>query len=87
MPTITRTPAYFREIAKAMRAQGWEEGLPPNRHPGGMTLSKQGITAFYYRTPDEPDRGVLRIYGECGNMTDHQADTGSFIDITDRLSG
>ena len=87
VPTITQTPEFFRGIARALRAGGWTEGLPDNRHPGGKALARQGMTAYYYRHPDIPGRGVLQIYGECGNVGDHRGDTAGFIDITDRLAG
>ena len=85
VPSITETPAYFRRIAAAMVARGWHEGLAPNRHPGGRTLAKDGVTAVYYRSPDIQDRGVLEINGECRNMTDHSLDTVGFVDVTEQL--
>lgn len=87
VPTIAETPAYFRRIAAAMRARGWSEGLPPNRYPGGKILTKNGVSALFYRNPDVPGRGVLEISGECRNMTDHRLDTTGFVDITADLGG
>jgi hypothetical protein len=86
VPSITRTPAYFREIVRLMAGIGWAEGLPPNHHPGGKLLTKQGVSAFVYRSPDLTDRGVLQLYGECRNMTDHRADPAGFVDITRMLN-
>lgn len=86
VPSITKTPAYFREIVRAMSRKGWTEGLPPNHHPGGKLLTKQGVSVFVFRSPDLTDRGVLQIYGQCRNMTDHTADPAGFIDISDLLS-
>lgn len=85
VPSITETPAYFRRIAAAMVARGWHEGLAPNRHPGGRTLAKDGVTAVYYRSPEVQGRGVLEINGECRNMTDHSLDTVGFVDVTEQL--
>lgn len=85
VPSITETPAYFRQIAAALRARGWTEGLKPNDHPGGKVLAKDGMSALFYRNPDVPGRGVLQIYGQCRNVTDHTTDTAGFVDITDRL--
>jgi hypothetical protein len=48
-------------------------------------LVKDGVIALYYRHPDIQGRAVMQIYGECRDMTDHQADTAGFIDITGRL--
>ena len=85
VPTITETPAYFREIARSLTARGWTEGLGPSHHPGGHTLVKDGVAAVYYRHPDLTRRGVLQIYGECRNTTDHRLDTIGFTDITGEL--
>jgi hypothetical protein len=84
-PTITATPAYFREIARALTKRGWAEGVPPGRHPGGHTMVKDGVTAVYYPHPDIPRRGVLQIYGECSDMTDHRSDSTGFTDISGQL--
>jgi hypothetical protein len=87
VPTVAETPVYFREIARAMEARGWHEGLPPGRRPGGHTLAKGGLIAVYYRDPDVPGRGLLQISGECRNFTDHQDDPPGFVDITSELQG
>ena len=85
VPSITETPAYFREIARSLTARGWTEGLPPGHHPGGHTLVKDGVAAVYYRHPDLTRRGVLQIYGECRDTTDHQLENIGFTDITGEL--
>lgn len=85
LPTVAETPEYFRRIAAAMRANGWVEGLPLNEHPGGVTLSKDGVSARYHRNPDVPGRAVLRIYGECRNVTEHRDDPTGFVNITAEL--
>ncbi|MCH9722717.1 MAG: hypothetical protein K0U67_11735 [Actinomycetia bacterium] len=87
VPSITETPGYFRRIAAAMKSRGWREGLPPNRHPGGRTLARDGMTAVYYRDPDIPGRGVLQISGECRTLTDHRTDDAGFVDVTGQLRG
>lgn len=87
VPSITKTPAYFREIVRTMSRGGWTEGLPPNHHPGGKLLTKQNVSVFLFRSPDLTDRGVLQIYGECRNMTDHTADPNGFVDISGTLNG
>lgn len=87
LPTITETPEFFREIARVMMSRGWSEGLPPNRHPGGRTMAKDGMTAYYYRHPDIPRRGVLQLSGECRKTTDHRADSSGFLDISGQLYG
>lgn len=86
LPTIRETPAYFREIARNLAKSGWREGVPPGHHPGGKTLSKDGVAAVYYRHPDVPGRGVLQIYGECRNVADHRFDDSGFLDVTRELT-
>lgn len=87
VPSVAQTRAYFTEIARAMTARGWREGLPPGRHPGGHTLVKDGLYAVYYRDPDVSGRGLLKVYGECRNMTDHRLDTSGFFDVSSAVEG
>jgi hypothetical protein len=87
VPSVAETPAYFRQIARAMEAYGWREGLPPGRHPGGRTLAKGGLIAVYFRDPDLPGRGLLKISGECRHFADHRDDPPGFVDITSQLQG
>ncbi|MCW1960202.1 MAG: hypothetical protein KIH64_016985 [Mycobacterium sp.] len=87
VPAVAQTRAYFAEIANAMVARGWREGLPPGRHPGGRTMVKDGMYAVYYRDPDLPGRGVLKLYGECRNVTDHRQDTTGFVDVSGEVGG
>lgn len=87
VPDVVGTRKLFRQIAQTMNTQGWRTGLPPGRHPGGWTLAKDGVTAIYYRDPDQQGRGVLRIYGECRNLVDHRLDGAGFIDVSAELSG
>ncbi len=87
VPRVAETKAYFDEIQQAMAAAGWRKGEPPGRHPGGRTLAKDGLVAFYYRHPDLAGRGELQIYGECRNVTDHRFDSNGFVDVTADLPG
>lgn len=86
LPTIRETPAYFREIARNLSTAGWREGVPPGHHPGGKTLSRDGVAAVFYRHPDIPGRGVLQIYGECRDVADHRFDDTGFLDVTRELT-
>lgn len=87
VPDVVGTRALFRQIATTMSKQGWRVGLPPGHHPGGWTLAKDGVTATYYRDPDQDGRGVLRVYGECRDVSDHRLDGADFMDVTRELSG
>ncbi len=85
LPADARVDEYFRRIAAAMVARGWREGLPPNQHLMGKTLSKDGVTATLYPNGDSPTHGVGRIYGQCRDMNNHRADATAWVDITDQL--
>ncbi|BBZ76102.1 putative lipoprotein LppJ [Mycolicibacterium anyangense] len=85
VPGVMGTPKFFAAIAAAMRAEGWQEALPPNRHPGGRALTREGVTIIYFRNDDTSTRGTMQIYGECRNVTDHRLDTTGWVDITPEL--
>lgn len=87
VPALREIPRYFDDIAAAMTARGWTEGLAPNRQPSGRTLTKGGVTARYYRNPDLPGRGTLQIYGECRVVADHRADPTGWVDVSRELTG
>jgi len=85
VPSLAETSEYFTEVVTAMTARGWTEAQPPNRHPGGRTMTKDGVTSIFYRNPDVPGRGTMQLYGECRNLTDHRADATGWVDITDQV--
>lgn len=85
VPSIAQTPAFFASLLTGMSRRGWSEGVRPNDHPGGRTLGRAGLSAVFYRNPDVPGRGVLRVYGECRTVTDHRGDPIGFVDVTPRL--
>lgn len=85
VPGVLQTPKFFRAIAAAMTARGFTEGMPPNRHPGGRTFTRNGVTVMYYRNDDKATRGTMQIYGECRNVTDHRLDPTGWVDITGAL--
>ena len=87
VPDVVGTRTLFRQLAQTMAAQGWRIGLPPGHHPDGWTLAKDGVTAIYYRDPDQDGQGVLRVYGECRDFADHRLDGGGFLDVSRELSG
>ena len=76
---------YFEKFAATLLAHGWQEGLPPNHRVVGKTLSKDGVTAIAYRDNDIRRLGIMKIYGECRNITNHRIDTAAWTDITDQL--
>ena len=82
VPGVLATPKYFASIATAMTAGGWAEALPPSRHPGGRTFTRDGVTVIYFRTDDTSDRATMQVYGECRNTTDHRSDATGWVDVT-----
>lgn len=80
-----RADTYFEDIATAMVAHGWEQGLPPNQHAFGRTLRRGGVTAILYRDDDYPNLGVVRLYGQCRNTNDHRSDTTGWVDVTSQV--
>jgi hypothetical protein len=82
LPADARADTYFPTIAEALVAHGWTEGLPPNDHVFGKTLTKDAVTAITYPQRDDKSLGVLRLYGQCRNMNDHRNDTTAWIDVT-----
>ena len=82
-----RADTYFQAVAATLIDHGWTEGLPPNNHAFGSTLTKNGVTVIIYRQDDNPGLGVLRIYGQCRNMNDHRHDTTGWVDITGEVAG
>ena len=82
VPADTRADVYMPAAAKALIADGWAEGLPPSDHVYSKSLSKDAVTALIYRHDDDPNLGVLRVYGECRNTSAHRNDTTGWLDIT-----
>lgn len=85
LPADASPATYFQNLAAAMVANGWSEGIPPNQHLLGRMLSKDGDTAIVYQDSDSSNRGVARIYGQCRDMNNHRGDTTAWVDITDQL--
>ncbi len=87
IPADTRADAYLPAVAKALVADGWVEGLPPGGHPYSKSLSRNAVTALIYRDDDDANLGVARVYGQCGNTSDHRTDTTGWVDITGEVGG
>jgi hypothetical protein len=86
LPAAARADTYFPTIAATLVSHGWTEGLPPNDHAFAKTFSKDAVTMIIYRQSDDPNLGVLRVYGQCRNMNDHRNDTTAWIDITGQFT-
>ena len=64
LPADVSADQYFRDVAAALVARGWREGLPPNQHLFGRNLSKDGVNAILYPDRDASMHGIARIYGQ-----------------------
>ncbi len=87
LPAPARADTYFPGLVATLIDHGWTEGLPPNNHAFGSTLTKNGVTVIIYRQDDSPGLGILRIYGQCRNTNDHRRDTTGWVDITGDVAG
>ena len=53
----------------------------------GKKLTKDGVTAIFYRNVDDTDcRQPMRLYGECRNTADHRNDNPVWTEVTDLKS-
>ncbi|SPM26833.1 hypothetical protein [Mycobacterium terramassiliense] len=85
LPAGARPEAFFPTVAATLAAHGWTRGLPPNDHAFAESLTTDAATAIVYLQNEEPSLGVLRVYGQCRDMTDHRRDATAWVDVTDPL--
>ncbi len=79
--------AEVRRIAGLMVADGWSDGPPPGQRPYGHALHRGRLMAIVSPNPNHPGEGDVKIYGECGNQTDHRGNgTLGLTDIADELA-
>lgn len=76
---------YLDQVAASLVSHGWRKGSPPNRYLSGIAVSKNGVTAILYRDPDRNGFGIMKVYGECRNVSDHRNDATGWVDISDLL--
>jgi hypothetical protein len=85
LPDPAHADTYFPTVAATLVNHGWTEGVEPNNRVYGRTLSKDSITAVLYRHNDDPRLGIVRLYGECRNLSNHLADGTGWVDVTGDL--
>lgn len=83
-PAGADTQGYLDEIIAAMTADGWSDGAPAGKKPYGRALHMGEMMALVSPNPDHPERGLIRIYGECRNAAEHSSDRE---DIRTELAG
>jgi hypothetical protein len=78
--------AYFQTVENAMAAHGWSREDVPGGHSHGTALNRDGVVASIGFIPSDHAYGVVHLYGECRNMTDHHRDgKTNGTDITAQL--
>jgi hypothetical protein len=75
---------YLPVVAAAMAAHGWTPAATLGEH-FGQKLTKDGVTAIFYRNDDTADFATMRLYGECRNAGDHRGDNSVWTEVTDQL--
>lgn len=75
---------YLRGVATSMVTHGWTLASSTGEH-FGQKLTKDGVTAIFYRTVNETEFATMRLYGECRNTADHRNDNPVWKELSDQL--
>ena len=75
---------YLRDVGAAMVAHGWTPAGSMGEH-FGQKLTRDGVTAIFYRSVNNTNFATMRLYGECRNTADHRNDNPVWTEITDQL--
>ena len=75
---------YLRDVAASMAAHGWTPAASMGEH-FGQKLTKDGVTAIFFRSVNDTDFATMRLYGECRNTGDHRNDNPAWTEVTDQL--
>jgi hypothetical protein len=75
---------YLCDLAATMVAHGWTPAPAMGEH-FGQKLTKDGVTAIFYRSGNNTDFATMRLYGECRNAADHRNDNPVWTEVTDQL--
>jgi hypothetical protein len=75
---------YLKQVEASMTEHGWTVAPSTDEH-FGHKLTKDGVTAVFYRNAPDSEFATLRLYGECRNMADHRNDNPVWTEITDGL--
>ena len=67
-----------------MVAHGWTPAPAMGEH-FGQKLTKDGVTAIFYRSGNNTDFATMPLYGECRNAADHRNDNPVWTEVTDQL--
>jgi hypothetical protein len=80
----TNSATYLHEVAAEIVSHGWAAAPAMGEH-FGQKLTKDGVTAIFYRSVNSPDFATMRLYGECRDIADHRNDNPAWIELTDQL--
>jgi hypothetical protein len=75
---------YLRDVAASMAAHGWAPAASMGEH-FGQKLTKDGVTAIFYRSVNDTNFATMRLYGECRNTADHRNDNPVWTEVTGQL--
>jgi hypothetical protein len=75
---------YLRDVAASMAAHGWAPAASMGEH-FGQKLTRDGVTAIFYRSVNNTNFATMRLYGECRNTADHRNDNPVWTEITEQL--
>src|SRR5882757_261150 len=75
---------YLRDVAASMVAHGWAPASSMGEH-FGQKLTRDGVTAIFFRSVNDTDFATMRLYGECRNTADHRNDNPAWTEVTDQL--
>ena len=75
---------YLGDIAASMVAHGWTRAPAMGEH-FGQKLTRDGVTAIFYRSGNNADFATMRLYGECRNTADHRNDNPVWTEVSDQL--
>jgi hypothetical protein len=75
---------YLRDVAASMVAHGWTAAAAMGEH-FGQKLTKDGVTAIFYRSVNDTNFATMRLYGECRNTADHRNDNPVWTEVTEQL--
>jgi hypothetical protein len=75
---------YLRDVAASLTAHGWTPAASTAEH-FGQKLTRDGVTAIFYRNLDDHGFATMKLYGECRNTADHRNDNPVWREVTDQL--
>lgn len=75
---------YLRDVAASLVTHGWAPAASTAEH-FGQKLTRDGVTAIFYRSVNYTNFATMRLYGECRNTADHRNDNPVWTEVTDQL--